>query len=99
MSFSSPTNIPNKHSRDLVSRLVPKPLIHNFPVTLNSSIGNSQKKYSASNLKKKQLPPLQKPTEKFNKDVEIEINEANLTKNPLEYVELAQKGLDPREFV
>jgi len=99
MSSPSPNNIPNRHSRELMNRLVPKQVIHSHPVTISGVISKNKPKSQISIVKKKQLPPLADKDEEIKQEDSCVSKKTGLTKNPITYIKLAKEGLDPRDYV
>ncbi|EAY17883.1 Dynein heavy chain family protein [Trichomonas vaginalis G3] len=100
MTFPGPSNIPNKHSKELLGRLVPKQAIHNHPVTFNSTLSKNhpQLKSPLIQLRQKVLPPLQVTADQPI-PIESEPQKIPYTKDPIEYIQRAKAGTDTREYV
>lgn len=100
MTFPGPSNIPNKHSKELLGRLVPKQAIHSHPVTFNSTLSKNHPRLKSPliQMKPKKLPPLQVAAD-VPTPIESEPQKLPYTKDPIEYVERAKAGLDTREYV
>ena len=100
MTNNEPSNIPNKYSRELSGRLVPRQKIRSHPVTFLSTLSKNHALASKSVIQQrpKKLPPLQ-PLPEIKKEEEPEPTVLPLTKDPLEYIKRAKEGLDTREYV
>lgn len=102
--------IPNKRSRDLMNRLIPKQQIHNHPVTLGATIGKNAKPIIRGapiiNPKIKKLPPLpEKIPDKKESSRDIDSDEPlpsidyeTLT-DPFDFIEKVKERNDTRSFV
>ena len=104
------STVPNRRSRDLMNRLIPKQQIHNHPVTLGATIGKNAKPIIRGvpiiNPKIKKLPPLQdkivskneNPPDGDSEEAPPEIDYESLT-DPFDFINKAKERNDTRSFV
>ncbi|OHT00707.1 Dynein heavy chain family protein [Tritrichomonas foetus] len=109
MSNPNHSSMPNRRSRDLMNRLIPKQKIHNHPVTLGVTMGKNTKPIIRSsalgNPKVKKLPPLPDPEITKENNIEIdpdeplpEIDYETLT-DPFDFIQKAKERNDYRSYV
>lgn len=111
MSNPNRSSFPNKRSRDLMNRLIPKQQIHNHPVTFGVTMGKNPKSKIRSsinpnsNIKIKKLPPLPElqavKLEKAELDSQRQLSDVDYESltDPFEFIKLAKERNDYRSFV